>query len=153
MCDYLGERQVDLSLTLIANKAHPKSKLGVNLQVDGLVRLTRLTQTPYKSHLQSPKSVLCDSSVLMKTDRGCPRTASVGILWEVVWQTKGVPFALTPIGQVHQSPPSGSPFQGTQDGIIPSITSQRHARRCVTLSASHTRDRSSCVFGFIRGVS
>ena len=51
-------------------------------------------------------------------------------IWSIVlgpggsisWPTKRVPSALTPIGQLYQSPPS--PFQGTQDGIIPSLTTQ-----------------------------
>ena len=44
---------------------------------------------------------------LSKTDNGYPRDA--GIFFHSRWQTLGVPFALTPIGQLHQSQPSPVP--------------------------------------------
>jgi len=44
---------------------------------------------------------------LLKTDSGYPRDA--GVLFHPRWQTLGVPFALTPIGQLRQSPPSSVP--------------------------------------------
>ena len=47
---------------------------------------------------------------LLKTDGGYPRDA--GIFFHSRWQTLGVPSALTPIGQLHQSPPSPVPGPG-----------------------------------------
>jgi len=44
---------------------------------------------------------------LLKTDGGYPRDA--GVFSHSRWQTLGVPSALTPIGQLHQSPPSPVP--------------------------------------------
>ena len=46
------------------------------------------------------------SRFLLKTDSGYPRDAEVTLF---TVQTLGVPFALTPIGQLHQSPPSPVP--------------------------------------------
>jgi len=39
---------------------------------------------------------------LMKTDSGYPKDTGVN----KPWQPLGIPFAITPIGQLHQSPPS-----------------------------------------------
>jgi len=43
---------------------------------------------------------------LLKTDSGYPKDTGV----KKPWQPLGIPFAITPIGQLHQSPPS--PIQG-----------------------------------------
>ena len=47
--------------------------------------------------LESAHKVSCESRVLLKTDCGYPRDA--GVLFRSRWQTLGVPFALTHIGQ------------------------------------------------------
>jgi len=52
-------------------------------------------------------SVALRVEFLLKTDGGYPRDA--GVFFYSRWQTLGVPSALTPIGQLHQSPPSPVP--------------------------------------------
>ena len=42
---------------------------------------------------------------LLKTDSGYPKDTGVN----KPWQPLGIPFAITPIGQLHQSPPSPIP--------------------------------------------
>ena len=42
---------------------------------------------------------------LLKTDSGYPKDTGVN----KPWQPMGIPFAITPIGQLHQSPPSPIP--------------------------------------------
>ena len=42
---------------------------------------------------------------LLKTDSGYPKDTGVN----KHWQPPGIPFAITPIGQLHQSPPSPIP--------------------------------------------
>jgi len=49
--------------------------------------------------------------VLLKTDSGYPRDEEVTY---PSWQTLGVPFALRPIVQVHQSPTSRGPGKMSQ---------------------------------------
>jgi len=44
---------------------------------------------------------------LLETDGGCPREA--GVFLNSRWSTVGIPFALTPIDQLFQSPPSPVP--------------------------------------------
>ena len=52
---------------------------------------------------------ICGSRVkfLLKTDSGYPKDA--GVFFHSRWKTLGVPFALIPIGQLHQSSPSPIP--------------------------------------------
>ena len=42
---------------------------------------------------------------LLKTDSGYPKDTGVN----KPWQPLGIPFAITPMGQLHQSPPSPIP--------------------------------------------
>ena len=44
---------------------------------------------------------------LLKTDRGYPKDSDTGV--NKPWQPLGIPSAITPIGQLHQSPPSPIP--------------------------------------------
>jgi len=55
-------------------------------------------------HVQWTKLVL-RGEFLLKTDSGYPKDAVVN----KPWQPLGIPFAITPIGQLHQSPPSPIP--------------------------------------------
>ena len=75
---------------------------------------------------------------LLKTDSGYPKDTGVNKLW----QPLGIPFAITPISQLHQSPPS--PIPGDL-GRGPSHQS--------TCSNIETRmDRPKSVVKVIRGV-
>jgi len=56
--------------------------------------------------LSRPRLVL-RVEFLVKTDSGYPMHA--GVFSHSRWQTLGNPFALTSIGQLHQSPPSPVP--------------------------------------------
>ena len=76
---------------------------------------------------------------LLKTDSGYPKDTGVNKLW----QPLRIPFAITPIGQLHQSPPS--PIPGDL-GRGPSHQS--------TCSNIETRmDRLNSVVRVIRGVA
>ena len=76
---------------------------------------------------------------LLKTDSGYPKDTGVN----KPWQPLGIPFAITPISQLHQSPPSPIP----EDlGRGPSHQS--------TCSNIETRmDRPKSVVRVIRGVA
>jgi len=61
------------------------------------------------------------------------------------WQALGVPFALTPIGQLHESPPSGAHSGG------PRKMSQSPVSR--NSNIERRMDRPKAVVGVIRGVA
>jgi len=89
-------------------------------------------------HVQWTKLVL-RGEFLLKTDSGYPKDAVVN----KPWQPLGIPFAITPIGQLHQSPPS--PIPGDL-GRGPSHKS--------TCSNIETRiDRPKSVVRVVRGVA
>ena len=50
-------------------------------------------------------STTFESRILLKTDSAYPKDTGLNI----PWQPLGIPFAITPIGQLHQSPPSPIP--------------------------------------------
>jgi len=80
-----------------------------------------------------------ESRVLLKTDSRYPKDTGV----DKPWQPLGIPFARTPMGQLHQSPPS--PIPGDL-GRGPS-----HQPTC---SNVETRmDRPKSIVTVIRGVA
>jgi len=57
------------------------------------------------------------------------------------WQTLGVPFALTPIGQLHQSPPSpvpGDRARGKRTGFSPGAAARQRRRTRVSTNLQST---------------
>jgi len=54
------------------------------------------------SRFQVSLQVLLRVELLLKTDSGYPKDAGV----TTPWQTLGIPFAITPLDRLHQSPPS-----------------------------------------------
>ena len=86
----------------------------------------------------------------MKTDGGYPKDA--GVFFHPRWQTLGVPSALTPIGQLHQSPPSPVPGDpGTGEGGDWWKMSQSPASR--NSNIERRMDRPKSVVGVVRGVA
>ena len=68
---------------------------------------------------------------LLKTDSGYPKDTGVN----KPWQPLGIPFATTPIGQLHQSPPSpipGDRARGKWMVFFPSPARQRSRVRVPT---------------------
>jgi len=80
----------------------------------------------------------------LKTDSGYPR--DLGIFFHLRWQTLGVPFALTTIGQVYQSLPSPVPGD-----LGPAEMSESPVSR--NLNIERHMDRPKSVVGVIRGVA
>jgi len=76
---------------------------------------------------------------LLKTDGGYPRDA--GIFFHSRWQTLGVPSALTPIGQLDQSPPWPIPGEMSRSPVSRNSNIERRM------------DRPRAVVGVIRGVA
>jgi len=63
---------------------------------------------------------------LLKTDSGYPKDTVVN----KPWQPLGIPFAITPIGQLYQSPPSpipGDRTRGKRRGFSPAAAA-RHSQ-------------------------
>jgi hypothetical protein len=97
-------------------------------------------QLPARSKIfDNPLFVCLRVEFLLKTDSGYPKDTGVN----KPWQPLRIPFAITPIGQLHQSPPS--PIPGDL-GRGPSHQS--------TCSNIETRmDRPKSVVRVIRGVA